>query len=150
VIRSESEYREAVKRIGDEQDRITAYEVSLREQEKLPEEAIARALAPIRSFHLQMVEKVQSYERLRRGEVQELQNLRGFGHLLIALRIARGLSQRQLAEQLGVHETQVSRDERNEYFGITLERAAKILDSLGIRIRIKVDMPEPISEAVGA
>lgn len=150
MIRSESEYREAVKRIGDEQDRITAYEVSLREQEKLPEEAIARALAPIRSFHLQMVEKVQSYERLRRGEVQELQNLRGFGHLLIALRIARGLSQRQLAEQLGVHETQVSRDERNEYFGITLERAAKILDSLGIRIRIKVDMPEPISEAVGA
>jgi hypothetical protein len=26
-----------------------------------------------------------------------------------------------------VHETQVPRDERNEYFGITLERAAKIL-----------------------
>jgi ribosome-binding protein aMBF1 (putative translation factor) len=150
VIRSESEYREAVKRIREEQERITAYEARLREQENLSEEAVARALAPIRSFHLQAVEKVQSYERLRRGEVQELQNLRGLGHLLIALRIARGLSQRQLAEQLAVHETQVSRDERNEYFGITLERAAKILDALGIKIHIKVDMPEPDPEPVGA
>jgi hypothetical protein len=35
---------------------------------------------------------------------------------------------RELARRLGVHETQVSRDERNEYFGITLERAAKILE----------------------
>lgn len=150
MIRSESEYREAVKRIREEQERITAYEVHLREKEKLSEEAIDRVIAPIRSFHLQMSEKVQSYERLKRGEVEELQNLRGLGHLLIALRIATGLSQRQLAEQLGVHETQVSRDEGNEYFGITLERAAKILDSLGIKIRIKVDMPEPTLKPAGA
>jgi DNA-binding XRE family transcriptional regulator len=142
VIRSESEYREAVTRIREEQDRITAYESHLREQEKLPEEAIKLALAPIRSFHLQLAEEVQSYERLKRGEVQELQNLRGLGHLLIALRIARGLTQRQLADQLGVHETQVSRDERNEYHGITLERAAKVLDVLGIKIHIRVDLPE--------
>jgi ribosome-binding protein aMBF1 (putative translation factor) len=150
VIRSESEYREAVKRIREEQERMTVYEAHLREQEKFSDEAIERVIAPIRSFHLQMVEKVQSYERLKRGEVEELRNLRGLGHLLIALRIARGFSQRQLAERLGVHETQVSRDERNEYFGITLERAAKILDSLGIKIRISVDMPEPTAEPVGA
>jgi transcriptional regulator with XRE-family HTH domain len=36
----------------------------------------------------------------------------------VALRIATGLTQRQLAETLGVHESQVSRDERNEYHGI--------------------------------
>jgi len=35
------------------------------------------------------------------------------------------MTERDLARRLGVHETQVSRDERNEYFGITLERAAK-------------------------
>ena len=42
------------------------------------------------------------------------------GHLLISLRIAKGISQRELAKRLNVHESQVSRDERNEYFGITL------------------------------
>jgi hypothetical protein len=40
-----------------------------------------------------------------------------------------------LARRLGVQETQVSCDERNEYFGITLERAGKILDSLYVRLR---------------
>jgi hypothetical protein len=35
----------------------------------------------------------------------------------------------ELARRQGVHETQVSRDQRNEYIGITLERAAKILDA---------------------
>ena len=43
----------------------------------------------------------------------------------------RGMSQRQLAERLDVHESQVSRDERNEYHGVTVERASRILDAMG-------------------
>jgi hypothetical protein len=39
-----------------------------------------------------------------------------------------------------VHETQVSRDERNEYRGITLERAARILEALGAEIRSRVEL----------
>ena len=85
---------------------------------------IKRATDPIQSFHLQLEEEVQSYERLKRGEFDELSDLRGLGHLLISLRVARGLTQRELAERLGVHESLVSRDERNEYHGITLDRAA--------------------------
>ena len=60
--------------------------------------------------------------------------LRGIGQLLIGLRIAQGLNQRQLAERLGVHESQVSRDERNEYFNITLERASRVLDALDAEV----------------
>jgi hypothetical protein len=49
-----------------------------------------------------------------------------------------------------VHETQVSRDERNEYFGITLERAAKILDALNVRLRTQVAIePLPPSPSRG-
>ena len=73
---------------------------------------------------------MEAYERLKRGEFEELDNLRGLGQLLITSRIAQGISQRDLAKRLGVHESQVSRDERNEYFGITLERAVKVLDAL--------------------
>ncbi len=72
---------------------------------------------------------------MKRGEFEELDNLRGLGHLLISSRIAQGISQHALARRLGVHETQVSRDERNEYFSITLERAAKILDALNVQLR---------------
>jgi ribosome-binding protein aMBF1 (putative translation factor) len=98
------------------------------------------------SFHLQLKEAVESYERLKRGEFEELDNLRGLGHLLISLRIAQGVSQRELATRLDVHESQVSRDERNEYFGITLERAIKVLDALNVRLRTKVEI-EPLQTA---
>lgn len=69
---------------------------------------------------------------------------------LITSRIAQGISQRDLARRLGVHETQFSRDERNEYFGITLERAAKILDVLNVRLRTQVAIdplpPLPVAQ----
>jgi transcriptional regulator with XRE-family HTH domain len=63
--------------------------------------------------------------------------------LLISLRIAQGISQRELAKRLDVHESQVSRDQRNEYLGITLERVIKILDALNVRLRTKVETPPP-------
>ncbi|MGA2447310.1 MAG: helix-turn-helix domain-containing protein [Polyangiaceae bacterium] len=53
----------------------------------------------------------------------------------LALRIALGLTQRELAERLEVHESQVSRDGRNEYHGMTVDRASWILDALGVKLR---------------
>jgi len=58
---------------------------------------------------------------------------------LISIRIAQSISQRELAKRLDVHESQISRDERNEYFGISLERAAKVLDALGVTLRSSVE-----------
>jgi transcriptional regulator with XRE-family HTH domain len=43
------------------------------------------------------------------------------------LRIAADVSQADLAKRLDVDPSQVSRDERNEYHGITIDRAAKII-----------------------
>lgn len=142
MIRNETEYKEAVARLAEERNRLGEHRSRLKES-GLTDEEIKRVIDPIESFHLQFKEEVESYERLKRGEFDELVNFRGFGHLLIALRIAQGISQRDLAKRLGVHESQVSRDERNEYFGITLERAVKILDALNVRLRTKVELETP-------
>jgi len=141
MIHSEKEYKEAVERIGLEKQRLTRQKAELKAMGLLPAE-IKRAMDPLLSFHQQLEEEVQAYERLKRGEFEEIGNLRGLGQLLVSLRIARGLTQRQLAEKLGVHDTQVSRDERNEYHGITLERAARILDALGADVRSRVELSE--------
>lgn len=143
MIRNETEYREAVTRLEQEHQRISEYRGRL-SREGLSSEEVDRVIDPIESFHLQLKEEVESYERLRRGEFEELDNLRGLGHLLISLRIAQRVSQRELARRLGVHESQVSRDERNDYFGITLERAAKILDALQVHIRTTVESQTPV------
>ncbi|MFN7922609.1 MAG: helix-turn-helix transcriptional regulator [Bryobacteraceae bacterium] len=142
MIRSESEYQEACSRLEEERSRLSEHKVRLAGA-GLKEEEIKRVIDPMESFHLQLQEEVESYERLRRGEFDDLENLRGLGHLLISMRIAQGIPQRELAKRLGVHESQVSRDERNEYFGITLERAIKVLDALNVKLRTTVEVAPP-------
>lgn len=137
MIRSENEYQEAVKRLTDEEARLKAQRGELKKLD-LSQAEIKRAMDPLQSFHEQLKEEVESYERLRRGEFEEVTNFEGMGRLLIALRISQGLSQRELAERVGVHESTVSRDERNEYHGITLERTAKVLAALGVTLSTSV------------
>jgi len=48
---------------------------------------------------------------------------------------------RELADLLGVHESQVSRDERNDYHGITVDRASRVLDALGVRLVSAFEQP---------
>jgi ribosome-binding protein aMBF1 (putative translation factor) len=139
MIRNETEYQEAATRLTDERNRLADHRARLKKA-GLSKEEIKRVVDPMESFHLQLEEEVESYERLKRGEFDDLDNLRGLGQLLISLRIAQGVSQRELAKRLKVHESQVSRDERNEYFGITLERAAKILDALNARLHTTVEI----------
>jgi ribosome-binding protein aMBF1 (putative translation factor) len=142
MIRNESEYKEAVDRLEQERKRLAEHRARLKKT-GLSGEEIKRVVDPMVSFHLQLAKEVESYERLKRQEFDELDNLRGLGHLLISLRIAQGVSQRELAKRLDVHESQVSRDERNEYFGITLERAARVLDALNVRLRTRVEIENP-------
>ncbi|MEM9108872.1 MAG: helix-turn-helix domain-containing protein [Planctomycetota bacterium] len=138
MIRNEKEYAEAAKRLDEERDRLDAQRVELLKS-GLSHDEVKRVTDPLESFHLQLKEEVESYERLRRGDFGEFHNFHGIGQLLIGLRIAQGLSQRELAERLGVHESQVSRDERNEYLGVTMERASRILDALGVELKTTVE-----------
>ncbi len=82
MIRNEAEYQAASDRLADHRARL--------KEAGLDDEKIKRAADPIESFHLQLKEEVEGYERLKRGEFEELENFRGFGHLLISLRIAQG------------------------------------------------------------
>ncbi len=134
MIRSDKEYQEAVRRLAEERKRLVEHRKRLRDM-GLAAGEVKRALDPLRSFHEQLAEEAKSYERLKRGEVGEIRNLHGLGTTLVALRVALGLTQRELAERLGVHESQVSRDERNEYHSVTVERASRILDALGVDLR---------------
>ena len=138
MIRNEAEYEYSVKQLREQAERMREQNAEIAGM-GLSREEIKRAMDPVRSFHKQLKEEVESYERLKRGEFDELRNLGGLGQLLVALRVAQGLSQRQLAERLAVHESQVSRDERNEYHGITVERAERVLEALAVEVRTSVE-----------
>jgi DNA-binding Xre family transcriptional regulator len=146
MIRSEPEYQEAVKRLKQDREHMQVEEQKLREMD-LSKEEIKRALDPMRSFRAQLEEEVASYERLRRGQFDELLNFNGLGRMLVALRVYLGVSQRELAERLEVHESQVSRDERNEYNGVTVERANKVLEALNVELRTLVERVPQVAKS---
>jgi len=64
--------------------------------------------------------------------------LSGLGRALISMRIAQGISQSELADRLGVHEKTISRSECDEYRGISLERAIRLFDALGVEVKLTV------------
>jgi len=133
MIRNEREYQEAVRRLSEEAARLELHKHKLKDEGLGPEE-LTRVLDPLMSFHLQLREEVEGYERLRQGDLGQLSNLHGLGRMIVGLRIARGITQKDLAKRLGVHPSTVSRDERNEYFGITVERAGRLLDALEVNL----------------
>ena len=138
MIRNDREYQEAQRRLKDDQDFIAAQRRAL-EDLALTAEGIERAMQPALSFHAQLVEEVEWYERVCRRDFETIHSLNAIGRLLIAARIANGLTQQGLAERLGVSAAQVSRDERNDYHGITVERAQLILDRLGEKLTVRLD-----------
>jgi ribosome-binding protein aMBF1 (putative translation factor) len=137
MIRTDAEYHEARARLLEERRRLGEHEARMKEMDLSAAER-KRALDPLLSFSAQLEEEIEAYERAQRGSFEPLTNLRGLGRLLIGARIYRGLSQRELAARLGVHESQVSRDERNEYRSITVERASRILETLGVEMVAEV------------
>jgi len=76
------------------------------------------------------------YDDLRAGRVVQstLDSLRGVPVALIEARIAAHLTQRALAELLGVPEQQVQRWEANAYSGVGLDRLQEIADVLQVEI----------------
>ena len=138
MIRSEKEYREAVERLRKDEE-VLALQKEKLEGLGLSEEEVRRALGPMLSFRAQLEEEVEWYERVRRRDFGVIRDLSAVGTMLIALRIANGLSQRELAEKLGVSEAQVSRDERNEYHGITVDRAQRVLDAMNETLTSRVE-----------
>lgn len=134
MIRSNSEYQSALKTRDEQHQRLAEYRAQLVKKRKRAAQ-IEELMEPLRAFHEQIVEELQAYEGYRRGDLgplEESTNLHGLGLLLVALRIARGITQRELATRLGVSESMVSRDERNDYHGVTVQRASKVIDALEV------------------
>lgn len=149
MIRTQAEYELARKRLADDISIMAEQQKRLAEL-GLDKEEVARAMEPAQSFHAQLAEEVEAYDRMKRGDLDPISDLQEIGRILIGLRIAQGLTQRQLAERLSVSESQVSRDERNDYHGITVERAQRIIDALRGSVRVQAAIEEEDGELVTA
>ena len=79
---------------------------------------------------------LREYEALRAGhfEFDQLKTITELPTMLIKARIARGLSQRDLADRLGLKEQQIQRYEATEYEFASFARIRNVVDALGLDI----------------
>ena len=140
MIRTETEYRLTCKQIEANRENEGRQRAAL-VASGLDPQTVEIAMEPVLTFHRQMADEAQWYERVRAGDLSPIHDLNHIGQMLIGLRIARGLTQKELAERLGVSESIISRDERNDYHGLSIERAQRILDALGGQATIIISPP---------
>ncbi|HSS52713.1 MAG TPA: helix-turn-helix transcriptional regulator [Thermoanaerobaculia bacterium] len=96
-------------------------------------------------------EQIAEYEALRSGQqaVISLNSLEELPQALIRARIAAGLTQRDLAERMGLKEQQIQRYEATEYASADLARVNEVARALGLRVREDIflnNSPQPSEE----
>lgn len=97
----------------------------------------------LRSQLADLRRELEEYEALRAGQhsVFELQSLDELPGALIRARIALGLSQKDLADRIGVQEQQVQRYEATDYVGASLQRIQEVVQALGLTVSEDVFLP---------
>jgi HTH-type transcriptional regulator/antitoxin HigA len=85
---------------------------------------------------------IDLYLNLQAGRIStfEASSLNDLPDLLIQARIARGMSQRDLAEFLGMKEQQVQRYEAERYRSASLERLGEVADALNVGISERAEL----------
>jgi transcriptional regulator with XRE-family HTH domain len=97
----------------------------------------------VRSQIEDLRQQINEYEQLRSGARHHI-SARSFDELpnaLIQARIAAGLSQRDLAEKLGLKEQQIQRYEATAYASASLTRIKEIIDALNVRVHKDFYLP---------
>ena len=107
----------------------------------LPPEVVEQVARAIKAERAELAEAITAYESAKNGgDHRLLQKQAGSnpGLTLIVARIAKGMSQRELAWRLGVKEQQVQRNEADRYSATSLKNYERIAALLGVSLRADV------------
>jgi HTH-type transcriptional regulator/antitoxin HigA len=86
----------------------------------------------------QLEDELGEYDRLKSGEVAlpHVERLDQIAPFITRIRIAKGVSQTELARRLGVSKQVISRYEESEYQTVAISRLQEILDVIGIKANV--------------
>ncbi len=95
-------------------------------------------LEALRSQASDLSDQLREYQALKSGAITILKagNLSELPTILIRARIAKGLSQRDLAQRLGLKEQQIQRYEAEGYSSASLRRLAEIAEALNLNVKV--------------
>ena len=116
--------------------------------DNLPPEAATARRTTLESERQRLEAQISAYERLRADglTVGEEVGAHDLGTVAILARISQQLSQRDLADKLGMKEQQVQRYEREKYQSISLERFGRVLAALGVELQPRLAAERNVPE----
>lgn len=102
---------------------------------KAQREALESQLAELK-------QQLAEYEKLRSGKLKRLpkSSFQDLPLKLIRARIARGLTQKELARILGVKEQQIQRYEETDYAAASLSRINEVIKALNIEVMEEITL----------
>lgn len=139
MIKNERQYR--ITKAQVERFERSLSELRVRSQEnsdvhpliaKAQEKAVRSQLADLKS-------ELREYESLKAGEfaIGDLKVVSGLPSMLIKARIAQGMSQKDLAERIGLKEQQIQRYEATDYSSASLSRIREVVNGLSLRAGLR-------------
>jgi len=142
MIQTDLDYQKALQRIRENETFFEMERKTLAKEGKTAEQ-IQRYLDPSCAMIQDLKDDVYWYENAKKGQIPLITNFLTLGRSLIALRIANNMTQEELARKLGVVQSQVSRDESNEYHGISMDQVHRIVAVFGATLESKLIMRSP-------
>jgi HTH-type transcriptional regulator/antitoxin HigA len=136
MITNERQYRITSKQIEKLKKTIDTFDTKAATG-RVKSKILAKAeLEALRSEYENLSAQLYEYETLKSGttDILKASSLKELPCILIRARIAKGLSQRQLAETIGWKEQQIQRYEAEEYASANLHRLAVVANALGLNI----------------
>src|SRR5580658_9967488 len=106
---------------------------------KVAQDKPAKRSAAIRGSYQSMIGQLENelheYDQLKSGELAlpHVERLDQIAPFIARIRIAKGVSQTELARRLGVSKQVISRYEESEYQTVAIPRLQEILDAIGIK-----------------
>lgn len=141
VIINERQYEQTRKQLRGLESLLASTEAGEAGDEGFRDVQVAGLASQIEDLRREL----DDYEQLRDGDttVIEASSLAGLADALIKARIARGWTQRGLAEALGVAEQQIQRYESTAYRSASLARLCDIAEALAVTITERAELRDP-------
>lgn len=135
MIKNEREYRITTARAMKFADAIAALRAPDRREDNPA--LVQLQLNALMSQLEELQDEIREYERLKGGEIKavRLESFEDFPRALIQGRIAAGLTQKELADRLGIAEQQVQRYEATDYASSSLSRVKAVAEALKLSMR---------------
>ncbi len=139
MIKNQRQYRITKTQVKKFKEAIEACDKKTTDTHPLLAKAQREAL---KSQLAELMGQLDEYEKLRSGKLKKLK-ISSFQHLpieLIRARIARGLTQKDLARKLGVKEQQIQRYEETDYASASLSRVNEVIKALDIEVKEEITL----------